>query len=69
MIIRITSLTSIVLKPESDAEKLILDSWYGKSVEVSPCIVNAGMNHPNRYIAYTFTFEEKKDERRIQTQV
>jgi len=60
---KIISLKSVSLKPETDEEKLIVDSWYGKKVVVSPTINNVGMDHPDRYISIVFELAEKDDER------
>ena len=60
MKIRISSLNSITIVPESDAEKLILDSWYSRGVIVSPTINCAGQGHPERFISYTIIFVHKE---------
>ena len=65
MKVRISSLNSITIVPESDAEKLIFDSWYSRVVVVNPTINNAGLNYPTRFISYTITFEEKPNVNRL----
>jgi hypothetical protein len=61
MRVRINSLKSFTIIPDSDEEKLVIDSWFGKhDWDVSPCVNNAGMDHPARFTSLTFSISGSK---------
>jgi len=59
MRVKISSLKSFTIIPDSYEEKLIVDSWFGKhNWEISYCITNAGMDFPARFVSLTFLLKE-----------
>ena len=62
---RISSLTHIVLEPESDLEKLVMQEWSSSGLVCDFCIHNAGLDFPTRYLTAGISFRTKADEKRV----